>query len=201
MEEAIVKLKKCNKLIKLKDKLQAGWYFAEEYEIDNLASDWKDEKKIKRAERSPMAKRKVRPSTSIFIHPPSTQSSLNHLFHPQWSGTEAFTQQSSTTGVTHEKNKQGDQCFGYGKSGHWRRECRAQQNFHVNPQFSSQHSCRVSKTNNQTLHHRNSKTKKSSSLKSIEAEYNLDSFDGDRDKLFIENERVFEIIRLRRGSL
>ena len=45
--------------------------------------------------------------------------------------------------------------------------------------LSSQQSCRVSKTNNRTLHQQNSKTKKSSSLKSIELKYNLDSFEGD----------------------
>ena len=56
------------------------------------------------------------------------------------------------------------------------------------PNLSSQRSCRVSKTNNRTLHQQNSKTKKSSSLESIEVQYNLDSFDGNRDKFFIENE-------------
>ena len=39
LEEAIVKLKKRNKLIKLGDKSQTGWYFTEKYETDNLASD------------------------------------------------------------------------------------------------------------------------------------------------------------------
>ena len=133
LEEAIVKLKKRNKLIKLADKSQAGWYFAEEYETDNLASE--DEKKIKRAKRSAMAKRKIRPSTSTVTRLPSTQSSPYHLFRPQRSSTEAFIHQSSTIGVTHGKDKQGDRCFGCGKFGHWRRECRAQQNSHVNPQF------------------------------------------------------------------
>ena len=135
LEEAIVKLKKRNKLIKLADKSQAGCYFAEEYETDNLVSDSEDENKVKRAERSAMAKRKRRPSTSTITRSSSTQSSPYHLFRPQRSGTEEFTHQSYTTRVTHGKDKQGDGCFGCGKFGHWRRECRAQQNFHVNPQF------------------------------------------------------------------
>ena len=58
----------------------------------------------------------------------------------------------------------------------------------LTPNLSNQHSCRVSKTNNGTLHQQNRETKKLSSLKSTEVKYNLDSFDGDRDKFFVENE-------------
>ena len=56
------------------------------------------------------------------------------------------------------------------------------------PNLSNQHSCRVSKTNNRTLHQQNSKTKKLSSLKLTEVKYIPDSSDGDQGKFFVENE-------------
>ena len=182
LEEAIVKLKKRNKLIKLADKSQAGWYFAEEYETDNLASDSEDEKKIKRAECLAMATRKLIPSTSTF-------SSLNHLFRPQRSGTEAFTQQNlrqelPTGRISKETDVLGVENLDVGEG-----NAEPSRISMLTPNLFSQRSCRVYKTNNRTLHQQNSKTKKSSSLKSIEDEYNLDSFQVDRDKFFVENER------------
>ena len=51
-------IRKLNKLIRLADKSEAGWAIVEEYQTDELASDTDDDRKIRRAEKAALEKKK-----------------------------------------------------------------------------------------------------------------------------------------------
>ena len=51
-------IRKHNKLIRLADNSEAGWAIVEEYQTDELASDTDDDRKIRRAEKAALEKKK-----------------------------------------------------------------------------------------------------------------------------------------------
>ena len=52
-------IRKHNKLIGLAAKSEAGWAIVEEYQTDELASDTDDDRKIRRAEKAALEKKKT----------------------------------------------------------------------------------------------------------------------------------------------
>ena len=52
LEGCVNRIKKRNKLLKIVDKSPAGWLIADEYEMNNCASDSVDDRKIRKAEKA-----------------------------------------------------------------------------------------------------------------------------------------------------
>ena len=65
-------IRKRNKLIRLADKSEAGWAIVEEYQTDELASDTDDDRKIRRAGKAALEKKKQWKTQSRRPHPQSS---------------------------------------------------------------------------------------------------------------------------------
>ena len=108
IKEAIKKLKKRNKLIRMADKSKAGWKLVEEYLTDEIASGPEDGKKIKKCEKIALQKiadekEKKKKQTNERNSKPS----------------ERFRNASQRKG----KARENDICFRCGKKGHWGQDC------------------------------------------------------------------------------
>ena len=76
-------VRKRNKLISLADKFEAGWVIVEEHQTDKLASDSDDDRKIRRAEKAALEKKKQWKSQPRRPHPqPSGNDSGTSGFLP-----------------------------------------------------------------------------------------------------------------------
>ena len=62
-------IRKQYKRIRLVDKSEAGWAIVEEYKTDELASDTDDDRKIRRAEKAALEKKKQWKSQPRRPHP------------------------------------------------------------------------------------------------------------------------------------
>ena len=69
LKNCLEMIRKRNKLIRLADKSEAGWAIVKEYQTDELASDTDDDRKIKRAEKAALEKKKQWKFQSKRPHP------------------------------------------------------------------------------------------------------------------------------------
>ena len=76
-------IEKRSKFLKIADKLISGWGTVEEYLLDDLASDSKDDRKIKAAERQALQKRNIRcsnqRSSGTTTKPPPSKPANNQF--------------------------------------------------------------------------------------------------------------------------
>ena len=142
-------IRKRNKLIRSADKSEAGWAIVQEYQTDELASDTDDDRKIRRAEKAALEKKKQWKFQSKRPHPqPSGNDSGTSGFLP--TAVKSLPNPLST-GQRHnfhgyEERPQSypvrkGSCHACGVFGHWRHECKSIQNFrlpksgYLNPAF------------------------------------------------------------------
>ena len=97
-------IEKRNKLLKIADKLIAGWRTVEEYLSDDLASDSEDDRKIKAAERRALQKQNIRRtnqrSSETTTKPPPSKPVNNQFRNVQQGGTFREQNTSSATAST-----------------------------------------------------------------------------------------------------
>lgn len=130
LNEALEKIKQRNKLIKLADSSENGWETARQYEVNPIASDSEDEKKIYRAEARAAKKRKAKRSVNVSRGKyarggGSSQFNNNASQFPHVFGGIAS---SSSTGQAGGSTRQlfranRGACFGCGDFSHYRRDC------------------------------------------------------------------------------
>jgi hypothetical protein len=115
LKSTITKLKTRNKLIKMADRSKAGWRIVEEYLTDDIASDPKDDRKIKKAEKAALKKMKEEKEKKqdVTRNPRRTKAMMDEKFR-------------NAPGSS--RNKAADTCFRCGKKGHWGSECRKYRN-------------------------------------------------------------------------
>ena len=132
--EAVEKLKKRNKSIKIADTSEGGWETVRQYESNPIASDTDDENRINKAENRALRKRKFKSNKksskpSSTVPPPQhlpnyTVSSQQVPFRdPQtWYGGFPLYHNTPSTSGSQRKVQQGG-CYGCGSMQHWRNRC------------------------------------------------------------------------------
>ncbi len=145
VQKTVKSLKDRDKLIKLADKSEAGWDLVTEYVARDEALDSEDDKKIRRAEKRALQKRKGRRSRRTTIQPGYSSGNQrtglagNNSFRPFRLYNASIPASSYTTHTTSpfpnvSSNFNGFQsssgqrydstfCFSCGQQGHWRNSC------------------------------------------------------------------------------
>ena len=72
LKNCLETVRKPNKLIRLVDKSEADWAIVDKYQTDELASDTDDDRKIRRAEKAALEKKKQWKTQSRRPHPQSS---------------------------------------------------------------------------------------------------------------------------------
>lgn len=114
--EGISLLQYRQKLIKMADSSTLGWMTAEEYEINRIADDSEDEKKMQKAENSALRKSRLKTQKRF------GRFNRTHPYRLEvTSNTATNTKMDSQTGTGFRRP---GMCFACGKPGHWRFECK-----------------------------------------------------------------------------
>ena len=129
LDVAQKKLKDRNKLIRIADRSDAGWATVNEYQMDEVASDSDDDRKIRAAEARAMRKRKSKMASSTGKKPRSQSPSnrSNQPFRDNFRDQGGnFRDQAGHFREANYRPKEKPRCFRCGAQGHWARECYAQ---------------------------------------------------------------------------
>lgn len=119
LDEALDKLSRRNKHIKLADMSEAGWRVVDEYASHELASNSEDEKKIFRAETR--AKRKMREAS--FRSRRRRPYGFNFQQRTESSAIPRGGLQEPQQKFSFGPGRRPGVCYQCGKPGHWRAEC------------------------------------------------------------------------------
>ena len=121
------------KLIRMADSSEGGWQTVREYEVNDLASDSEDEKRINRADARAVKKIKRMKTNK--------GSSRFRPYGGSFTGSHYATPNIASTSKYQSANRQSTRsgaCFSCGSSGHWRRECPlGQQKYNYAPSTST----------------------------------------------------------------
>ena len=127
VKDVIKDVEKRIKCIKIADRSPGGWETVKEYLSDDLASDSADERRIRKAEKRALQKRKpssTQSSRTVSIPPMFASASRPSLDPPPTDKTgrpDRPSKRTSSTASTFTNQR----CFRCGRYGHYRKDCYA----------------------------------------------------------------------------